>query len=163
MTRPERGDAAEYAAHRRARGRAQTDITDGLFATEQAVGARDAAIDKSARKALIQRDIERLRPHVLELARHLGAARLQGGANTQEEGETIGGITAADVRRLGEQRGIFSGHETGRQLSWLGPAMKTFGLVATRFVRRSEHRTNRSHGNRHTVYVHPDYAKQGSP
>ena len=155
MTRRGRGDEAEYDAHRRARGRAQTDITDGLFATEQAAGARDAAITDSDRKAQIKRDIERLRHHVLNAASAAGRAEMIG--NPDEDGRVIGGITVADVRAIAERHGVFTGEETGRQLSWLGPAMKAWGLVPTKYVRRSEHRKERTHGNRHTVYVHPGY------
>ena len=152
-----RGDDVEHSAHRRAAAR-ETDITDGLFATEQAAGARDAAINDTDRKAQIARDIERLKPHVLIRAKMSGPAHIVG--NPHEDGAVRGGITVADVRKLGEDRGILTGQETGRQLSWLGPAMKSFGLVATTYVRRSQHRVERSHGNRHTVYVHPDFADQ---
>jgi hypothetical protein len=150
MTRRTRGDAVEHDAHRRQR--AATDVTDGLFAQEQAAGARDAAIDESDRKAQIQRDIARLHPFVRSEALIAGGMTFAG---------STGGITAGDVRRIGEEHGIFTGEETGRQLSWIGPAMaKSWGLVATTYVRRSKHRVDRSHGNRHTVYVHPDYASK---
>lgn len=88
------------------------------------------------------RDIERLVPIARELAE-----RARGH-----------GVTIADVRLTAVNRGILTGEEQGRRLSFLGVVMKKAGLVATNEYRRSH--IGRSHGNPHRVFVTPDFAQR---
>ncbi|NUO62449.1 MAG: hypothetical protein HOQ11_10185 [Gemmatimonadaceae bacterium] len=81
-----------------------------------------------------KRDIERLAPIARALAEDAGRR----------------GITVADVRHEAERRGILTGEERGRRLSFLGSVMKAAGLVPTGEWRRSD--IPRSHGNLHQVY-----------
>lgn len=64
------------------------------------------------------------------------------------------GVTVADVRLIAIQRGLLSGGETGRELSYLGAVMRAAKLSATDRTRRSH--IDKSHGNRHTVWVDPE-------
>lgn len=84
-----------------------------------------------------KRDIERLVPLARELAAKAGAA----------------GVTVTDLRLYAEQRGVLTGQESGRRLSYLGAVMKAAGLVNT-----SEHRRSfivRTHGNLQSIWRAP--------
>lgn len=81
------------------------------------------------------RDIQRLLPLARELAARAGEA----------------GVTIADVRVVAVQRGLLTGEESGRRLSYLGAVMRAAGLQATDRVRRSP--IPKSHNNRHTVWI----------
>ena len=63
------------------------------------------------------------------------------------------GVTIADVRIIAIQRGLLSGAESGRDLSYLGAVMRAAKLSATDRTRRSH--IDKSHGNRHTVWIDP--------
>lgn len=78
------------------------------------------------------RDIERLVPIARELA------------------ERPGGVTVGDLRLEAVARGVLTGAEQGRKLSYLGAVMKAAGLVATGMRRRSS--VERSHGNLHMIW-----------
>lgn len=95
----------------------------------------------SERVAHRQRDIQRLIPLAIELAEKAGSS----------------GITVADLRIAAVQRGLLTGEESGRRLSFLGVVMKQAGLVATSEYRRSV--IPRSHGNLHRLFVAPRYAE----
>ena len=82
--------------------------------------------------------IEMLKPIAIELARKAKHA----------------GVTVADVRLVAVQRGLLSGAEGGRELSYLGAVMRAAKLSPTDRTRRSH--IDRSHGNRHTVWVDPE-------
>ena len=89
-----------------------------LFAptpTQVGLAKRDATASKNAR------NIERLIPLTLELAAKAGEP----------------GITVADIRVAAVQRGLLTGAETGRTLSWLGALPQAAGLVRTGVYRRS--------------------------
>jgi hypothetical protein len=73
------------------------------------------------------RDIDRLIPLCLELAKR---------------GDEI---TVADLREEAVARGLLTGQETGRRLSFLGAVMRSAGLRNTGQWRRSH--IERSHGN----------------
>lgn len=80
-------------------------------------------------------EIAALTPVALELARR---ARPEG-------------VTVADLRAEATRRGLLTGEESGRRLSYLGVVMKAAGLHPTgRFVRSS---IDRSHGNLHQVWT----------
>ena len=85
--------------------------------------------------------IDRLIPLALELARKAGPD----------------GITVADLRLYAVQRGILSGQETGRQLSYLGAVLTLAGLAKSERFRRSV--IEQSHGNLHRVWVAPEYGE----
>ena len=87
-----------------------------------------------------RRDIERLVPIAQELARIAGPH----------------GITIANVRHAAEARGLLTGAERGRRLSFLGAVMKAAGLVATEDYRRSD--IPRSNGNLHRIWIAQDGA-----
>lgn len=70
------------------------------------------------------------------------------------------GITVANLRHAGEQRGILTGEERGRSLSYLGTVMRRAGLVPTNQMRRSD--IPRSHGNLQRVWVAPHYGERVS-
>lgn len=55
------------------------------------------------------------------------------------------GITVADLRIVGAQRGLLPNAGEGRQLSYLGAVMKAAGLRATKDLRRSV--VPETHGN----------------
>lgn len=63
------------------------------------------------------------------------------------------GVTVADLRLAAVQRGLLSGNEKGRELSYLGSVMRAAGLVGTDQFRRSV--IERSHGNLHRLFVEP--------
>ena len=87
-----------------------------------------------------ERDLDRLVP----LAREL-AERAKGD-----------GITVANVRVAAVQRGLLTGEEQNRKLSYLGGLMKRAGLVSTGQYRRSG--IGRSHGNLNQVWVDRRFA-----
>ena len=74
-------------------------------------------------------------PLARELARKVGAV----------------GITVSDLRLYAVQRGLLTGGETGKTLSYLGAVLKRAGLTATDHVRRSV--IGRSHGNLQRVWT----------
>lgn len=96
----------------------------------------------SAPSSFAERDVERCRPLVLELVRASGT------------------ITVDDVRRLAVERGIFTGSETGRRLSFLGSLCRSCGLIPTGEYRRST--IAGSNGNLHTVWRLPSHASEGA-
>jgi hypothetical protein len=61
------------------------------------------------------------------------------------------GCTVGDLRLAAVQRGLLSGHEKGRELSYLGAVMRAAGLVGTEHFRRSV--IERSHGNLHRIFT----------
>jgi hypothetical protein len=63
------------------------------------------------------------------------------------------GITVSDLRLYAVQRGLLTGTETGRRLSYLGAVLKAAGLIPTGGYRRSA--VGKSHGNLHRVYRAP--------
>lgn len=81
-----------------------------------------------------RRDIERLLPIAGYLAARAGEA----------------GVTVADLRDEAVTRGILTGQEVGRALSYLGVVMKVAGLINTREYRRSH--IERSNGNLHAIW-----------
>jgi len=83
------------------------------------------------------RDIERLVPVAIELATKAGRH----------------GVTIADLRITAVNRGLLTGEERGRRLSFLGVVMKKAGLRSTNEFRRSS--IEKSHGNPHIVWVLP--------
>jgi hypothetical protein len=103
-------------------------------ATQVGLEARDATAAKNAR------NIERLVPLARELAEKVGAV----------------GITVSDLRIVAVQRGILTGQETGRQLSYLGAVMPQAGLESTAEFRRSA--VVRTHGNLGRVWRAPECA-----
>ena len=104
-------------------------------ATQVGLAARDRTASRHAR------DIERLLPLARELAQRAGPS----------------GVTVSDLRLAAVQRGLLTGEERGRELSWLGKVCEAAGLVNTGRTRRSV--IVRSHGNRHSVFVAPEYAE----
>jgi len=67
------------------------------------------------------------------------------------------GIIAADIRQEAVRRGIITGEESGRALSYLGRVPRAAGLVVLRgMFRRSD--VERSHANLHAVYVAPEFS-----
>lgn len=119
-----------------------------LFAVPRARRVPTAQIStgensKSDRQEFVERTIERLMPVAVELAAKAGRA----------------GITVADVRLAAVQRGILTGEERGRSLSFLAHVPARAGLVPKREgeqYRRSS--IGRSHGNLHRVWVSPEHA-----
>lgn len=103
-----------------------------------------AAAEASATLAQLQREhLERaLVAIALELARKAGPA----------------GVTVADIRITAEQRGLLTGHEHGRQLSWLNRIPKAAGLERTGELRSSTRK--KAHGNLQRVYVLPEQADE---
>ena len=69
------------------------------------------------------------------------------------------GCTVADIRIFAQQRGLLTGEEAGRALSWLYQIPKKAGLVATGQVRPST--LPRAHGNFQRVHVLPDFRPEG--
>jgi hypothetical protein len=82
-----------------------------------------------------ERDIERLVPLAQEIAKKAGCI----------------GITVSDLRLYAVHRGILTGEEEGRRLSFLGAVMPKAGLTATARFRRSD--VDRAHGNLNVVWV----------
>lgn len=66
------------------------------------------------------------------------------------------GVTMADVRIYAEQRGLLTGHEAGRSLSWLSSIPKKAGLRATGELRQSTR--PKAHGNYQRVWILPEFA-----
>ena len=95
-------------------------------------------------RADAERDIQRLIPLAIELARVAGPD----------------GVTVANVRSIAVARGILTGEEKGRRLSYLGKVLQRAGLVSTGEYRRSH--IGRSHGNLHAVYVLPEFGREGA-
>lgn len=60
------------------------------------------------------------------------------------------GVTVADVRVTAIQRGLLTGAERGRALSWLSAVMKRAALLPSTEYRRSA--IPQSHGNLHRVW-----------
>jgi hypothetical protein len=85
--------------------------------------------------------VAKLVPLALELAHRAG----------------VEGITVANLRLAAVQRGILTGTESGRQLSYLGAVLRRAGLVKTGGYRRSH--LEQSHGNLHAVHVAPEHAR----
>lgn len=86
--------------------------------------------------------IELLKPIVRELARKAGDD----------------GVTISDIRLTAVQRRLLSETAKGRELSFLGALCRAAGLVVTDRTRRSM--VDKSHGNRHTVWVLPADQRQ---
>jgi hypothetical protein len=63
------------------------------------------------------------------------------------------GITVSDLRLYAVQRGLLTGEERGRQLSYLGKVMSAAGLMRTGGYRRSAIR--KAHGNLGAVWRLP--------
>jgi hypothetical protein len=102
----------------------------------------DLFVKKSAGKNALA--IKVMTPLALELARKAGEA----------------GVTVADLRIVGRQRGLLPRSRVrDRSLSWLGAVMRAAGLKATARTRRSTV-IEESHGNRHVVWVLPEFAQQ---
>jgi hypothetical protein len=103
---------------------------------------RAARLEKRReRYAIESRDIERLTPLAAELAERAGER----------------GITISDLRIAAENRGLLTGEEQGRRLSFLGQVMQRAGLAKNGRYRRSD--VPRSHGNLHAEWVSPEYAR----
>lgn len=86
-----------------------------------------------------QRDIDRLVPLARELAQKAGRH----------------GVTVADLRTHAVNRGLLTGEEQGRRLSFLGSLMKAAALHPTPSFRRSH--IDRSNGNLQRIWVAPEY------
>lgn len=82
-----------------------------------------------------ERDLERLVPLARDLAEKAGRE----------------GVTVENVRRAAVSRGLLTGEEQGRALSYLGGLMKRAGLVSTGQYRRSG--IGKAHGNLNMVWV----------
>jgi|SRR5665213_2284141 len=63
------------------------------------------------------------------------------------------GITVSDVRLEAFRKGILTGYESGRQLSYLGSVPPAAGLVKTKQTRRSNLAV--THRVRQVVWLHP--------
>jgi hypothetical protein len=68
------------------------------------------------------------------------------------------GVTVCDIRIHAEQRGLLTGEERGRQLSWLCLIPRKAGLKSTGQVRPSTR--PRAHGNFQRTWVLPAFAVQ---
>jgi hypothetical protein len=112
----------------------QPTLFDSPTATQIGLAARDATAAKHAA------EIAALVPIALELAAKAGAH----------------GVTVADVRLTAVQRGVLTGTETGRELSYLGKVMEAAGLERTGRYRRSHLVT--SHGNLQAEWRVPEQA-----
>jgi hypothetical protein len=106
-------------------------FSDALSAPPQHKGTRTAPKPRKsgleATAAKHARDIERLVPLALELAAKAEC------------------ITVSNLRIAAVQRGLLTGEEEGRRLSFLGAVMKAAGLEQTGNFRRSD--VPKSHGN----------------
>lgn len=60
------------------------------------------------------------------------------------------GVIISDLRDAAVLAGLLTGHERGKQLSFLGAVMRAAGLMATNEFRRSK--ILASHGNPHRVW-----------
>lgn len=70
------------------------------------------------------------------------------------------GVTTSDLRIFAVQRGLLTGEEKGKSLSWLGAVMKRARLVNTGATRRSP--IGRTHGIRQVVWVHSSFTEEGA-
>jgi hypothetical protein len=104
---------------------------------------RDPAVTRVAEPDLWtvagESDIARQIERMADIARELGA----------RAGDS--GVTISDVRIAAENRGVLTGEERGRRLSYLGVVMRRAGLVPTDEFRRSD--IPKSHGNVHRVFI----------
>lgn len=82
-----------------------------------------------------EKEIELLKPLVVELAREAGDD----------------GIIVADLRIAAVKRGLLPATSRGKELSWLGAVMEAAGLTKTDRWRRSH--IDESHGNMQRVWV----------
>jgi len=101
-------------------------------------GVEDLPLFAAAGEPDPERQIERLVPIARELAERAGAH----------------GVTVSDIRIAAENRGLLTGEERGRRLSWLARVPRAAGLrpVPGAFRRSA---VARSHANLHQVYVAP--------
>jgi hypothetical protein len=67
------------------------------------------------------------------------------------------GVTMCDVRIYAEQRGLLTGQEHDRSLSWLHGIPRMAGLVTSGRVRPST--LPRAHGNYQRVWILPAFAE----
>lgn len=86
-----------------------------------------------------------------QLARVAGAREI---AKDLLERRRVAGLTTDDIRFACETRGIFTGSEQGRTLSFLAGMLKGLGAVATTHVKSRHPRTN---GREIRLWVHKDY------
>jgi hypothetical protein len=68
------------------------------------------------------------------------------------------GVTASDIRIAGVNRGLLTGEERGRTLSWLSKVPAAAGLVTTGNYRRSD--VPKAHGNLNAVWVLPEFQQE---
>lgn len=118
---------------------------------------QELAAGHTARDGALHRAIQKHGPAYLVLVGLARALAYTAGAE---------GITVADLREaaakstdtLPQLVGVTPEDikGTGRRLSWLGGALSSAGLTPTGKVRRSH--IAGSHGNRHVVWLHPDFA-----
>jgi hypothetical protein len=122
---------ADDPEHRR-----PSDVSDlPIFAptaTQVGLAARDLSATRHAR------DIERLAPIARELAAKVG----------------VPGITVSDIRIVAVQRGVLTGAETGRELSYLSAVPPAAGLEPTGEYRRSV--IVKTHGNLQQIWRLPE-------
>lgn len=71
------------------------------------------------------------------------------------------GITVSDIRLEAFRKGLLTGYEQGRQLSYLGSVPPAAGLVKTDMTRRSDLAV--THRIRQVVWVHPSFVRSDSP
>jgi hypothetical protein len=71
------------------------------------------------------------------------------------------GITVSDIRLEAFRKGILTGYEPGRQLSYMGSVPPAAGLVKTDKTRRSNLAV--THRIRQVVWVHPSFICSDSP
>lgn len=90
-------------------------------------------------------DIARLVPLAVELAERAGS----------------NGVRVENLRLAAVQRGVLTGEERGRRLSFLGVVMKRAGLVNTGRYERSR-TIKRAHGNLGAVWCLPKYYREGA-
>lgn len=90
------------------------------------------------------RDSERLQALAVELAQKAGR----------------NGVCVSDLRIAAVNRGLLTGEERGRRLSFLGAVMRKAGLVSTGQYRRSD--IPKAHGNLGLIWVAPEYAEQAA-
>lgn len=67
------------------------------------------------------------------------------------------GITVSDIRLEAFRKGLLTGYEQGRQLSYMGSVPAVAGLVKTGATRRSSLAV--THRIRQVVWVHPLYVR----
>jgi hypothetical protein len=93
-----------------------------------------------AGETMVERQLERLIPIAKELAQKAGCH----------------GVTISDVRICAVNRGVLTGEEAGKRLSYLGSVMEAAALVPTDGFRRSS--IPKSHANLHRVFVAQEFA-----